>query len=49
MLALKIEWARKEGNRWVIECRTSSGALIEFCAKTLPAALALAERKGATV
>lgn len=43
---MKIEWIRKEGNRWVVECRTASGSLVEYCAKTLPAALALAQRYG---
>lgn len=47
MNELKIEWARKEGQRWVVECRTAAGSLVEYCARTLPAALALAERYGA--
>lgn len=42
-----IEWVRKEGCRWVVECRTDRGTLFEFAARTLPAALALAERYGA--
>ena len=40
-----IEFVRKEGSRWVVECRID-GKPAEFCAKTLPAALALAERMG---
>lgn len=43
-----VDLVRKEGRRWVVECLRGKHRM-DFVARTLPAALALAERHGVDI